>query len=58
MTLDGKTERVEEIAKAYVTSGKYKNVVSVYLSPDMGIVTLHQGENYASSRHKGGLSTP
>jgi len=46
MTLDGKTERVEEIAKAYVTSGKYKKVVAVYLSPDLSIVTLHQGENY------------
>jgi 3-oxoacyl-[acyl-carrier-protein] synthase III len=46
MTLDGKPERVEEIAKAYVTSGKYKKVVSVYLSPELGIVTLHQGENY------------
>jgi len=46
MTLDGKTERVEEIAKAYVTSGKYKKVVAVYLSPDVSIVTLHQGENY------------
>ena len=46
MTLDGKTERVEEIAKAYVTSGKYKKVVSVYLSPELGIVTLHQGKNY------------
>jgi len=46
MTLDGKPERVEEIAKAYVTSGKYKKVVSVYLSPEIGIVTLHQGENY------------
>ena len=46
MTLDGKPERVAEIAKAYVTSGKYKKVVSVYLSPELGIVTLHQGENY------------
>jgi 3-oxoacyl-[acyl-carrier-protein] synthase III len=46
MSLDGKTERVEEIAKAYVTSGKYKKVVSVYLSPEKSIVALHQGENY------------
>jgi 3-oxoacyl-[acyl-carrier-protein] synthase III len=46
MTLDGKTEWVEEIAKAYVTSGKHKKVVSVYLSPELSIVTLHQGENY------------
>ena len=47
MTLDGKSERVEEIAKAYVTSGKYENVVSVYLSPDVGIVSLHQGRKYS-----------
>lgn len=46
MTLDGKTEWVEEIAKAYVTSGKYKKVVSVYLSTELSVVTLHQGENY------------
>jgi len=46
MTLDGKPQGVEEIAKAYVTSGKYKKVVSVYLSPEKSIVTLHQGENY------------
>ena len=46
MTLDGKREQVEDIAKAYVTSGKYKKVVSIYLSPDKSIVTLHQGENY------------
>jgi len=46
MTLDAKPEQVEEIAKAYVTSGKYKKVVSVYLSPELSIVTLHQGENY------------
>ena len=46
MTLDGKAQGVEEIAKAYVTSGKYKKVVSVYLSPEKSIVTLHQGENY------------
>jgi 3-oxoacyl-[acyl-carrier-protein] synthase III len=46
MTLDGKPEQVEEIAKAYVTSGKYKKVVSVYLSPGLSIVALHQGENY------------
>ena len=46
MTLDEKTARVEEIAKAYVTSGKYKNVVSVYLSHDASIIALHHGENY------------
>ena len=32
MTLDGKTEQVEEIAGAYVTSGKYKNCL-LYTSP-------------------------
>ena len=46
MTLDSQVQRVEEIAKAYVTSGKYKNVVSVYLTPETSIVCLHQGKNY------------
>jgi 3-oxoacyl-[acyl-carrier-protein] synthase III len=46
MTLDSQVQRVEEIAKAYVTSGKYKNVVSVYLTPETSIVSLHQGRNY------------
>ena len=54
-TLDAKKERVEEIARAYVESGKYKNIISVYLTPDSGIVTLHNGENYDFKRPQKGI---
>ncbi|MGD9300974.1 MAG: hypothetical protein PVI13_05330 [Desulfobacterales bacterium] len=54
-TLDAKKERVEEIARAYVESGKYKNIISVYLSPDSGTVTLHNGENYDFERPQKGI---
>ncbi len=47
MTLEGQSTQVEEIAKAYVTSGKYKNVVSVYLSPERSVAALHQGKNFS-----------
>jgi len=55
MTLDANTERVEEIARAYVESGKYKNVVSVYLTPDSGIIALHNGANYTFQRPQTGI---
>lgn len=55
MTLDRNSDRVEEIAKAYVTSGKYENVISVFLSPDVGIVTLHQGKNFSFRRPPKGI---
>ena len=56
MTLDAKTDRVEQIARAYVESGKYKNVVSVYLAADStGIITLHRGEGYTFNRPQTGV---
>jgi 3-oxoacyl-[acyl-carrier-protein] synthase III len=56
MTLDAGVERVEEIAKAYVESGKYQSVVSVYLAADStGVVTLHNGENFAFERPQKGI---
>jgi len=55
MTLDAKTERVEQIAGTYVASGKYKNVVSVYLAPDAGTITLHNGANYTFERPQKGI---
>ena len=58
MTLGAKKERVEEIARAYVESGKYNNVISVYLSPDSGTITLHSGANYTfQSPQKGIIDT-
>ena len=55
MTLDAKTRWVEEIAEAYVASGKYKHVVSVYLTPDMSTITLHKGANYTFKRPQQGI---
>jgi 3-oxoacyl-[acyl-carrier-protein] synthase III len=55
MSLDANTERVEEIARAYVTSGKYKNVVSVYLSPDSSTIALHHAENYTFQQPQTGI---
>jgi len=47
MTLDPKPERVENIAKAYVESGKCNNIISVFLAPDStGTVTVHQGADF------------
>ena len=55
MTLDANAERVEEIARAYVESGKYKNIVSVYLTPESGIITLHTGANYCFQKPQTGI---
>jgi 3-oxoacyl-[acyl-carrier-protein] synthase III len=47
MTLDPKPEKVEALAKAYVQSGKYNNIISVFLAPDAsGTVTLHRGAGF------------
>ncbi len=56
MTLDPKPERVESIAKAYVESGKYNNIISVFLGPDAnGTVTLHRGAGYRFKRPQSGI---
>jgi len=56
MTLDPKPERVAEIAKGYVTSGKYKSVISVYLAADWtATVTVHQGSGYSFDRPQKGI---
>ncbi len=55
MTLDANPQRVEQIARAYVQSGKYKNVISVYLTPDSGIIALHKGANYTFARPQKGI---
>ena len=56
MTLDACVEHVEAIAKAYVMSGKYKNVVSVYLSPERtGTICLHEGRHYSFERPRSGI---
>jgi hypothetical protein len=56
MSLDPEPERVKSIAKAYVESGKYNNIVSVYLAPDSsGTVTLHQGTDFVFNRPQRGI---
>jgi hypothetical protein len=46
-TLDADPKLVEKIAGAFVGSGKYRRVASVYLATDQsGIVTILEGENY------------
>lgn len=56
MSLDPSPERVKSIAKAYVESGKYNNIVSVYLAPDSsGTVTLHQGDDFTFLRPQRGI---
>jgi 3-oxoacyl-[acyl-carrier-protein] synthase III len=56
MTLEAETETVAKIARAYVESGKYKNVVSVYLSPDStGVVTVHEGATFRFERPQTGV---
>ncbi|UCD82274.1 MAG: hypothetical protein JSW26_12880, partial [Desulfobacterales bacterium] len=56
MTLGPGTETAAEIARAYVESGKYNNVVSVYLSPDStGVVTVHEGAKFRFKRPQTGI---
>jgi 3-oxoacyl-[acyl-carrier-protein] synthase III len=56
MTLDPKPEKVEAYAKAYVQSGKYDNIISVFLAPDSsGTVTLHQGSGVTFERPQTGI---
>ncbi len=45
MTLDPHPAPVAEIAEAYASSGKYRRIVSIYLTPDHDVVLgLHEGK--------------
>jgi len=56
MSLDGDPQRIEKIARAYVESGKYKRVVSVYLAPDCsGSITVHEGMDYTFEQPPTGI---
>ena len=56
MTLDPEPQRVEAFAKAYVQSGKYNNIISVFLAPDgSGNVTLHKGTGFTFDRPQTGI---
>ena len=56
MTLDPEPQKVEAFAKAYVQSGKYNNIISVFLTPDGGgTVTLHKGTGFIFERPQTGI---
>jgi 3-oxoacyl-[acyl-carrier-protein] synthase III len=56
MTLDPHPDPVAKIADAYVTSGKYKSVASVYLAPDRSVVlSLHEGKARYDLRPRWGI---
>jgi hypothetical protein len=56
MTLDPKPQKVAALAKAYVQSGKYNNVISVFLTPGAsGTVTLHRGTGFTFDRPQTGI---
>ena len=56
MTIDKDPSRVEEIARAYVESGKCGVVVSAYLHPDLNVeLVLHKGENYTFEKPEYGV---
>ncbi len=56
MTIDKDPGRVEEIARAYVASGKYGVIVSVYLGSDLNVeIVLHKGDNYIFERPRYGV---
>jgi len=47
MSLNQDPSLVNNIARAYVESGKYKRVVSIYLSPDLNAeLVIHKGEGF------------
>ena len=56
MTLDPKPKKVEALAKAYVQSGKYNNIISVFLAPDAsGTISLHRGTDFTFKRPPTGI---
>jgi 3-oxoacyl-[acyl-carrier-protein] synthase III len=56
MTLDPEPHRVDAFAKAYVQSGKYNNIISVFLAPDgSGSVTRHKGTGFTFERPQTGI---
>ncbi len=55
-TLGHDTTIVEKIARAYVESGKYQKVISIYLTSDKrGEITIHKGQNFRFHRPKTGI---
>ena len=56
MTVDQQPDHIVKIANAYVTSGKYKRIASVYLAPDRSVVlSLHESKARYDQRPKWGV---
>ena len=56
MTLDADPKHVEAVARAYVESGKFENVVAVFLGHDRrGIISLHTGKNFSFEAPRRGI---
>ena len=56
MTIDADAPHVEAIARAYVESGKFENVISVYLGHDRrGIISLHTGSDFSFEPPRTGI---
>jgi hypothetical protein len=56
MTVDQQPDHIVKIANAYVASGKYKRIASVYLAPDRSVVlSLHEGKARYDQRPKWGV---
>ena len=56
MSMGASTDQVEKIAGAYVRSGKYQTVVSVFLGTDMqATVTVHRGSGFTFTPPKTGI---
>lgn len=56
MTIDRRPDHVQEIADAYVASGKYNNLAAVYLAPNRDVVlSLHQGKESPPVKPKWGI---
>ncbi|MCF8109494.1 MAG: hypothetical protein K9J81_10950 [Desulfohalobiaceae bacterium] len=55
-TLDKNPETVQSVAKAYVCSGKYQTVASVFIHPDDTFdITLHQGRDFVFPEIQNGV---
>ena len=56
MTVDRQQDHIARIANAYVASGKYKTIASIYLGADRDVVLrLHRGQGHISQRPKWGI---
>jgi hypothetical protein len=56
MSISGDPGVVQRIARSYVEAGKYKSVVSVFLTPEKDIrVTLHRGRDFTFRQPRRGL---